>query len=212
MSLSPVSLEIVTSGPTRAAAGARELAWTLLGNVALHASLIAVASIIPLNSAAWMLSVSAHNPPSGDNTVELSVAFLDAAAASPEKQAEAAPAMVIQSLPVTTVGSSELAPRKIDVSPLAKLAAPPEATAEAESLEEAAAQSKAADPEATRQKMAESRPEVADLPAELPRTVTGKLPVESTSIPSQATAAVSAPQANGAPDVLPGQVHSPFPA
>src|SRR6187399_2071341 len=143
-SLSHASIEITAGGTVRAAGGARELAWTLVGNVALHASLIAVASIIPLHTAAWMFSAALHSPPSGDNTVELSAAFLDAAAASPEEQAEAAPAMVMQSLPVTTVGSSELVPRKIDVSPVATLAAPPDATADAQSPEEAAAQSKTA--------------------------------------------------------------------
>lgn len=213
MSLSSISLNIVTSGPARAAGGARELAWTLVGNVALHASLIAVASIIPLHSASWMFSAALHNPPSGDNTVELSAAFLDAAAASPEEQAEAAaPALVMQSLPVTTVGSSELVPRKIDVSPVATLAAPPDATADGQSPEEAAAQSKTTQPDATRQEMAESKPEVADTLTELSRTVTIKLPAESTSTPSQATASVSAPQASGAPDVLPSEIHSPFPA
>jgi protein TonB len=105
-----------------------------------------------------------------------------------------------------------LVPRKIDISPVAALAAPPDATADAESPEEAADQSKTAQPDATRQEMAESKPEVADSPAELPRTVTSKLPAESTSTPSQATASVSAPQANGAPDVLPSEIHSPFPS
>lgn len=212
MSLSPVSLEIVSSGPIRAAAGARELTWTLLGNVALHASLIAVASIIPINRAAWMISAAVHNPPSGDNTIQLSVAFLDAAATSPAERAEAENAMVVQSLPVATKGSSELAPRKIDVVPVGTLAAPPDSTAHAESLESAAAQSKLAQPEATRQEMAQRQPEVADSPTEIARAVTTKLPAEATSTPSEATSAVSAPDASGAPDVLPSEVHSPFPA
>ncbi len=212
MSLSPLSFEIVSSGPVRAAAGARELAWSLVGNVALHASLIAVASIIPVNRAVWMMNAVPHNPPSGDNTIQLSVAFLDAAAASPAEQAEAAPAVIVQSLPVTTKGKSELVPRKMEFSPLGSHAAPPDATADAESLQEAASQSAVAQPEATRQEMAQSQPKLADSPAKLPREVTGKLPAESTSTPSLATSAVSAPDASGAPDVLPSEVHSPFPA
>lgn len=212
MSLTPVSLDIVSSGPVRAAAGARELMWTLVGNFALHASLIAVASIIPINRAAWMFSAVVHNPPSGDNTIQLSVAFLDAAAASPAEQAEAAPAVIVQSSPVTTAGKSELVPRKMDVSPLGSHAAPPDANADAESLQEAAPQSALTQPEATRQEIAPSQPKLADSPAKLPREVTSKLPAESTATPSQATAAVSAPDASGSPDVLPSEVHSPFPA
>jgi protein TonB len=212
MSLPPTTLSIVTTGPVRAAAEARELAWTLAGSVAFHASLLVVASIIPVNSAVWMMNAVPHNPPSGDNTIQLSVAFLDAAAASPAEQAEAAPAVVVQSSPVTTAGNGELVPRKMDVLPLGSLAAPLIAMANAETLQKAAPQSAAAQPEVTRQKMTPSQPKLAEALAKLPREVTSKLPAESTSTLSQATAAVSAPDASGAPDVLPSEVHSPFPA
>lgn len=212
-SLSPATIEITVSGPIRAAAGGvRELAWTLAGNVVLHASLLAVASIIPVNSAAWMLSAVPHQPSHGDNTIQLSAAFLDAAAASPEEQAEAAPAVVIQSLPVSTKGTSELAPRKFDVSPLAALAAPRDAITDAGSLEEAAARSKTALPETTRREMKEHPPEVADARTELTREMTSKLPADANSASNQATATVSSPQASGAPDVLPSEIHNPFPA
>ncbi|MCE9526901.1 MAG: TonB family protein [Planctomycetales bacterium] len=195
----PTSLNTVAAGPTRAAAsGARELVWTMLGNVALHASLIAVASIIPLNSAAWMLSAVPHTPPSGDNTIELSAAFLDAAAATPEEQAEAAPAMVMQTTPVNTEGSSEVAPREIDLSPLAVESAPQGASVDSDSLAEAAAENKIADLQTERRKNAQHQPQVADAPA------------KASSTPSRSTAA--APPAVGAPDVLPSEIHSPFPA
>lgn len=209
----PTSFTIVTAGPVRAAAGGmRELAWTLFGNVAFHASLLAVASIIPVNNAAWILSAVPHPPSRGDNTIQLTAAFLDAAEASEAEQAEAAPAVVVQSLPVSTEGSSEIAPRKMDVSPLAALSAPRDAITDAESLEEAAAQSKAVRPETTRRQMTEQQPEVADSLAELPREVSSQLPADSSSTSSQATATVSSPQASGAPDVLPSEIHNPFPA
>ncbi|MBC7853001.1 MAG: energy transducer TonB [Pirellulaceae bacterium] len=212
-SLSHATIEITVSGPIRAAAGGmRELAWTLAGNVVLHASLLAVASIIPVNTTAWMLSAVPHQPSHGDNSIQLSAAFLDAAAASEQEHSEAAPAVVIQSLPVNTEGSSELAPRKFDVSPLAALAAPRDAIAGAESLEEAAAQSQASLPDATRREIKEHPPEVADARAELAREVTSKLPAESSSTSRQANATVSSPQASGAPDVLPSETYNPFPA
>lgn len=193
-------MEITVSGPIRAAAGARELAWTLVGNVVFHASLLAVASIIPVNTAAWMLSAVPHNPPSGDNTVQLSAAFLDAAAASAEEEAEAAPAVVVQSLPISTEGSSDLAPREVEISPLATVAAPRDSAADAESLEEAAPQSKAVQLETTRREPAEQQPDVAKVPAELSREISSQLP------------SVSSPPASGAPEVLPSEIHSPFPA
>ena len=195
----PSSLNIVTAGPVRAAAGGvRELGWTLIANVAIHASLLAVASIIPLNSAAWMLSAVPHNPPSGDNTVELSAAFLDAAAASPEELAETMPAVVIQQTPVATEGASEVAPREIELSPLAMESAPRGASVDSDSLAEAAAESKVSELKTERQKVAQEQPQVADSPE------------KASSTPSRSTAA--APPAVGAPDVLPSEVHSPFPA
>ncbi|MGI8982149.1 MAG: energy transducer TonB [Pirellulaceae bacterium] len=210
-SLSHATFEITVSDPIRAAAGGmRELAWILAGNVALHASLLAVASIIPVNSAAWMLSAVPHQPSHGDNTIQLSAAFLDAAA-SKNEQAEAAPAVVIESLPVSREGSSDLAPRKLDISPLASLAAPRDAVADAESLEEAAALSQAV-PETARREMKEHPPEVADARTELAREVTSQLPADANSTSSQASAAVSSPQASGAPDVLPSEICNPFPA
>src|SRR4051812_31432419 len=177
-SLSQASIEITISGPVRTAAGMRHLAWTMAGNVAFHVSLLAVASIIPVNSAAWMLSAIPHHPPSGDNTVQLTAAFMDATAASAKEQ-EAAPTVVMQSLPVSTEGSSDIAPRKTDVSPLAALPAPRDAIAEGESLEEAAAQSTAVPPEVIRREVTEKQPEVADSVADLPREVTSELPTES---------------------------------
>ena len=208
----PTSFTIVTAGPIRAAAGGvRELAWTMLGNVALHASLLAVASIIPVESGAWMLSAVPHQPPRGDNTIQLYAAFLDAAAASPREPAEAPPAAVIQSLSVTTEGSSDLAPRKLDTSPLATEPAPRDSLAEAESLEEAAAQNGAIRLETTRLEVTQQLPLLADSPTELPREITNQLPADSNST-SRATAAVSAPPASGTPDVLPSEIHSPFPA
>ena len=204
-SLSHATMEITVSGPIRAAAGGmRELAWTLAGNVALHASLLAVASIIPVNSSSWMLNVAQNNPRNGDNSIQLSAAFLDAAAASPEEQAEAAPVVVMQSLPVNTEGSSELAPRKVEVSPLASLPAPHDAVAAAESLEEAAAPSRTVPYEVTRPAESEPQPPIADSSVNLPR--------EFASQPSQASATVSSPAANGAPDVLPSEIQNPFPA
>jgi len=197
-SLSQATIEITVSGPVRAAAGARDLAWTLAGNIAFHASLLAVASIIPVHSAAWMLSAVPYNPPSGDNTVELSAAFLDAAAASPEEQAETMPAVVIQQTPVPTEGASEVAPREIELSPLAMESAPRGASMDSESLTEAAAEGKVAELKTERRKVAQQQPHVADSPE------------EASSTPSRSTAA--APPAVGAPDVLPSEVHSPFPA
>ena len=195
----PDSLNIVTAGPVRAAAGGvRELAWTLIGNVALHASLLAVASIIPLNSAAWMLSAVPHNPPSGDNTVELSAAFLDAAAATPEETAETMPAVVIQQTLVATEGASEVAPREIDLSPLAIESAPQGTNVDSDSLAEAAAENKVAELKTERREVVQEQPQVADSPG------------KASSTPSRSTAA--APPAVGAPDVLPSEVHSPFPA
>jgi periplasmic protein TonB len=197
----PTSLHIVTAGPVRAAAGGmRELAWTLVGNVAFHASLLAVASVIPVNTAAWMLSAVPHDPSSGDNTIQLTASFLDAAAASPKEQAEVAPTVVIHSLPVSTEGSSELAPRKFDISPRATEPMRRDAIFDAEYLEESASQSTAGGSETARREMLEQQPQVAEFPA------------DSSSTPSRATAAVSSPRASGAPDVLPSEIHSPFPA
>ena len=145
-----------------------------------------------------MLSAVPHNPSSGDNTVQLSAAFLDAAAASSEEQAAAAPAMVMQTTPVSTEGNSEVVPREVDISPLAMEPAPQSATADSESLAEAAAESKLVEFETQRRKAAQEQPHVADAPE------------EASSTPSRSTAA--APPAVGAPDVLPSEVHSPFPA
>jgi periplasmic protein TonB len=203
--MSFTSLNIVTSGPIRAAAGGmRELAWTLAGNVVLHVSLLAVASIIPVNGAAWMVNVAQNSPRNGDNSIQLSAAFLDSAAASPDEATEAAPAVVMQSLPVNTDGGSELAPREVDVSPRASLPAPQDAVADAESLKEAAAQSRTVPSDAVRREASEHQPPVADSSMDLPR--------EFASQPSQASAAVSSPAASGAPDVLPSEIHNPFPA
>src|SRR5258706_6959627 len=144
-SLPHVSIEITISGPVRTAAGMRGLAWTMAGNVAFHASILAVASIIPVDSASWLLNAVPHYPPSGDNTVQLTAAFMDVTAASAKEQ-EAAPAVVMQSLPVSTEGSSEISPRKTDVSSLAALPSPLDAIAEGESAEEALPQSTAGSP------------------------------------------------------------------
>ena len=203
--MSPLPFTIVTSGPIRAATGGmRELAWTLVGNVALHASLLAVASVIPVHSAAWMLNVAQNNPRNGDNSIQLSATFLDSAEASPDEQAEAAPAMVMQSLPVNTEGSSELTPREVEVSPLSMLPAPRDAVADAESLEEAAAQSRAVPYESIRREAIEPQPRIADSSVDLPREVASQ--------PSQASAAVSSPAASGAPDAMPSEIQNPFPA
>lgn len=209
----PTSFTIVTAGPVRAAAGGmRELAWTLLGNVAFHASLLAVASIIPVNTAAWMLNAVPHHSSSGDNTIHLSAAFLDSASANPEEQAEAAPTMVIPSFPVSTERSSELAPRRIETSPLAAEPAPRDAMDDAESLDDAAAQINVVQLKTTRREMPVQQPAVAQSSIERSREVTIQLPAESSSTSSQATATVSSPLASGAPDVLPSEIHNPFPA
>lgn len=144
-----------------------------------------------------MLSAAAHNPPSGDNTIELSAAFLDAAAATPEERADVAPAMVMQVTPVSTEGSSEIVPREIDLSPLAMAPAPQGANVDSDSLAEAAAENKVADLKTERRENPQ-QPQVAEAPE------------KAGSTPSRSTAA--APPAVGSPDALPSEVHSPFPA
>jgi protein TonB len=196
-SLSDAPFEIAVSGPVRAAAGARELVWSLLGNVALHASLLAVASVIPLRSAAWFMGAVYHAP-SGDNTIELSAAFLDSAAASQAEPAESSPILVTQTVSVTTTGDSNLAPREVELSPLGSEPAPRDFAANADSTAEAIAQSKALELETPRRQLAQEQPTVTDAPQ------------ESTSSPSRSVAA--APPAVGSPDALPSEIHSPFPA
>src|SRR5436190_7906838 len=195
-SLSQASLEITVSGPVRAATGARELGWTLLGNVALHASLLVAASAIPLKSAAWLMGPAVHVP-SGDNTVQLSAEFLEMPAASPAELAKA-PVLVTQSVPEITMGSSNVSPRAVDLSPLGTEPSPTDSAANSESIAEAAAERTLTELESLRRQLPHDEPQVVEHTK------------ESSSTSSRSVAA--APPAVGSPDALPSEIHNPFPA
>ena len=201
MNMPPTPIEITIGAPARAASELRHLGWSIAGSNAVHVALLAAACALPMDRAAWMLSAVPYSPPSGDNTVQITAAFLDSGAASASDQdvAEPVPIQVLTG----SEGTSELAPQLVEVAPQGQVPAPREAVPESKNLEEAAG---APQPLAVaRRAPADQPPDPALTPAALPREL-------ASSTPSRATAAVAAPPASGAQvDSPPTFVSRPFP-